>query len=181
MKIKDKFLNLSSKKIEEIQKIINKLKTSKPRINMTIKYPSIRQVLVLMSSDNVTKIIALFNKHIANINRALKKIKSEVMTGFIGADNKYLSIITNKVTFNSDLNIIEKYIKNIDIINYDDVKILRLPQSKSYLKILGILYLIESTNFSILFNVIKRVLQSTHIFNDVTLASKPRIIKASNN
>jgi len=49
MKIKNNFLNLSFKKIKKVQKIINKLKMSKLRINITTKGPSERQVLVLMS------------------------------------------------------------------------------------------------------------------------------------
>ena len=46
----------------------------------------------------------------------------------------------------------------------------RLPQLKSYLKILGILYLIEDTNVPISSDVVKRIIKSTHIFNDVVLA-----------
>ena len=34
MKIKDSFLNLSSKKIEEVQKVINEIKKNKPKINI---------------------------------------------------------------------------------------------------------------------------------------------------
>jgi len=83
MKIKNNFLNLSFKKIEKVQKIINELKMSKLRINITTKSLSEKQVLAPMSSDNVTKIMVLFNKHIANINRALKEIKSEVIAEFI--------------------------------------------------------------------------------------------------
>jgi len=83
MKIKNNFLNLLFKKIEKVQKIRSKLKTSKLRINMTTKGPSERQVLVSMSLDNVPKIMVLSNKHVANINRTLKEIKSEVMTDFI--------------------------------------------------------------------------------------------------
>ncbi len=54
----------------------------------------------------------------------------------------------------------------------------RLPQLKSYLKILGILYLIEDTNVPISSDVVKRITKSTHIFNDVVLAFKLRVIKA---
>ena len=68
----------------------------------------------------------------------------------------------------------------MDIINSDDVMTLRLLQSKLYLKILDILYYIKNVNISILSNVIERVLQSTHIFNDMTLAFKLRVIKALN-
>jgi len=57
--------------------------------------------------------------------------------------------------------------------------ILRLPQSKLYLKILDILYLIEDTNISITSEVVKKVLQSMHIFNNMTFTFKSRIIKTS--
>ena len=55
-----------------------------------------------------------------------------------------------------------------------------LPQSKSYLKIIGIPYfpngnLQDHLNSSDIENIIKQ----NHIFNNVTLASKPRVIKVS--
>ena len=154
------------------------MKSNKPRINMITKGSSKRQILVSMSLDNINKIMVLSNKYIVNINKALKKIRSEVMADFIQADNKGFSITTNKVISNIDLNIIEKYIKNIDVINSEDIMTSRLPQSKSYLKILDILYLIKDTNVSITSKVIEKVLQFMHIFNNVTLVSKPKIIKA---
>ena len=87
-------------------------------------------------------------------------------------------ITTNKVVSTLDLNIIKKYLKNVNVIDSNDIIALRLPQSKSYLKILKIPYLIENTNISISSDITKRVLQSTHIFNNVVLTSKLRIIKA---
>ena len=48
------------------------------------------------------------NKHITNINRALN-------------DNRNIAITTNKVATNLDLNIIEKYIKNIDEVDTNKV------------------------------------------------------------
>ena len=55
-----------------------------------------------------------------------------------------------------------------------------LSQSKSYLKIIGILYfsnrnLQDCLNSSDIENIIKR----NHIFNNVTLVSKLRVIKVS--
>jgi len=55
---------------------------------------------------------------------------------------------------------------------------LRLPQSKSYLKILDISHYIEDTNLSITTDIIERVLQTTHIFNNTILTSCLHIIKA---
>jgi len=55
----------------------------------------------------------------------------------------------------------------------------RLPQLKSYLKILDILYLIEDTNIPITFDIAKRIIKSTYIFNNVVFISKLRVIKVS--
>ena len=46
---------------------------------------------------------------------------------------------------------------------------LKLPQSKSYLKILDISYYIENMNLIITTNIIERVLQITYISNDIVL------------
>jgi len=88
------------------------------------------------------------------------------MADFIYADQQSLTITTNKVALLSDLSTIGNYIKNIDT-----------SQLKSYLKILGISYLIENTNISITSNIAEKIIKSTHIFNDIVLTSKPRVIK----
>jgi len=113
-----------------------------------------------------------------HISRALKKIKSDVMANFIWIDNRELIITTNKVASSLDLNTIEKYIKNFNVIDSDNIIAPRLPQSKLFLKILGILYLIEDISFPITSNIVKKILQSIHIFNDMTFTSRPHIIKA---
>ena len=64
-------------------------------------------------------------------------------------------------------------------VDIDQVQSPQLPQSKSYLKIVGIPYLSEVTNFQITSEDIERVLKNTHIFNNIVLAFKPRIIKVS--
>ena len=60
-----------------------------------------------------------------------------------------------------------------------DIQALRLPQSKSYLKIIGILYLEKNTNVPTNSDFVETIIKLSHIFNDLLLASKPRIIKAS--
>ena len=112
------------------------------------------------------------NAHISNINRLLKRVKSGISVDFICSDNKRLLITTIKVAAISNLNIIEKYIKELNDIDLNDIMNPRLSQSKSYLKILGIPYFIEDTN------LIESVIKSNHIFNDIVLALHPCIIKA---
>jgi len=63
--------------------------------------------------------------------------------------------------------------------NLEDIQDSCLPQSKSYLKILGLSYLLENTNTSMNSGVIKNIIKTTHIFNDIKVASKPHVCKIS--
>jgi len=85
--------------------------------------------------------------------------------------------VTNKVTSPLDLQMIKKYVKNTNYIDLDKVNTPCLPQSKSYLKIIGILYLLENTNTPILADIIKIIIKDNHIFNNIMVASKPQIFK----
>jgi len=53
---------------------------------------------------------------VVNINRLLKGVKSQVSVDFIWSDNKGLLLTNNKVVVISNLNIIEKYLKKLNII-----------------------------------------------------------------
>jgi len=72
LKIKETFLNLQVKKIENIQKIINGEGKPKPKINITIKSSSRKQVIVPINNDNKIKFMEDSCNHITNINRTLK-------------------------------------------------------------------------------------------------------------
>lgn len=111
-----------------------------------------------MSLYNANRIIDKSNTHIVNINRLLKNVKSNTLADFIHMNDKEMVITTNKVTITSDLNIIEKHIKNVDDIDMNKVMSSRLPQFKSYLKILGISYHIKDTNLSITLDIVERVI-----------------------
>ena len=96
---------------------------------------------------------------------------------YIYSNSKGIVITTNKRATLSDLNIIEKYMKDLNDVNSNNIMSPRLSQSKSYLKILGILYFMENINLSIISDIIERVIQSTHIFNDIVWASHLQVIK----
>ena len=168
------------KKIKEVQKIINGSKKKKLRFNMTTKKkPSRRQILVSMSSSNSAKIMAISSKHITNINRVLKIIKSDVMADFICTDNCGFTITTNKVVFHLYLNMIKKYIKNVNNVDSKESIVSQLPQSKFYLRILGIVYFIKNTNILINADLVEQVFKSTYIFNDIILVFRSQVIKVS--
>ena len=180
LKIKKVFLNLSNKKIDSVQKIINRINDKpKPRLNMTTKCPSYKQVIIPMNNDLGKRFVKNAANHVTNINCSLKSIKSNIYTNFIRADDKDVIISTNGVTSNSDLQEIEKYVKNLLQTSNNSITTSRLPQLKSYLKIVGIPYYINKSNTRISSEDIEHTLKNLHIFNNIVLASKPRIIKVS--
>jgi len=125
------FPKLSVDKISEIHNIINKSnQKDKPRHKMTTKGPSRKQVIIPMGTNNAERVMAQSNMHVANINRLLKDIKSEVLVDFIQSDNNTF-ITTNKIATMSDLNVIEEYMKNLNNIDSNNVMSPILLQSLS--------------------------------------------------
>ena len=140
------------------------------------KDPLYKQIIVLMGSDNIKKFMVSFSDHVINLNHTLKDIKSN---DFIQTDYRGLIIVSNKVAFLSDICVISNYIKNANNMDPNNIQEACLLQSKLYLKILGISYLLESTNISINSSVIKSIIKATHIFNNIKITSKPHVVKIS--
>ena len=110
----------------------------------------------------------------------MNNVKSEVSVDVICLDLAGITIVTNKVSQVSNLTIIEKYVKNSENIDSSQVDTPCLPQSKSYLKIIDIPYF-PNGNLQDHLNTsdVETIIKQNHIFNNVTLASKPRVIKVS--
>ena len=178
LQIKEAFPTLSA---EEVGKMIKGKNISrgqrKPRINMTTKGPSRKQIIILITKLNAELIINSANQFITNINKCLKEITSDIYADFIHIINNGVIITTNKPANASDLKIIEKCIKNSNNVDSKAIESPRLPKSKSYLKIIGLPYMEE--NGPITPNIIEGVLKEMHIFNNIILASKLCIIKVS--
>ena len=132
-----------------------------------------------MNNNNKKNFIEESNSHVTNMNSILKNIKLYVMVDFVWVNLRDIIIVTNKVTFSLDLQTIENYIKNTNCINMEGVDVPRLSQSKSYLKIIGILYLQENTLILITLSMVEEIIKWNYIFNNVILALKPYIIKVS--
>ena len=140
IRIKDTFLFFSTSKIDQVQKIIKGGPKPKPCIQMTTKDSSRKQIIIPMNEDNIMKSIKKSNHYISSINRALGNVKSDVSVNLICSDLLSIMVVMCKVTFLSDLQVIKNYIKNVNYIDITGVNISCLPQSKSYLKIIGIFY-----------------------------------------
>ena len=76
-----------------------------------------------------------------------------------------------------DLQTMKQYIKNINNIKTNNMEMLWLPQYKFYLKIIDISYFIKNTNISLTVDIIEMIIKNNHIFNNITLASRSRVIK----
>ena len=180
LKIKETFPNLLNNKIEQVQKVINRSNNkSKPKISMTTKNPSYKQVIIPMGNDITKKFIKESNLHITNINHALKAIKSSTIANFIHINDKGIVITTNNIVSGSDLQKIKKYVKNSLSSDADKMSSAKLPQSKSYLKIVDVSFISEKTNSYIALDEIEKILKNNHIFNNIILTSKPCVIKVS--
>ena len=92
MKIKETFLKLFFQKVLEIYKILDNI-------------------------INSERVIVKLNAYIANINRLLKEVKSNISADYICSNSKEIIIITNKIAITLDQNIIEKYMKKLNEIN----------------------------------------------------------------
>jgi len=178
LKIKKAFFTLNAEKIDQVNNIVKGIVKSKPKIQMTTKGPSRKQVIIPMSKDNIDSFMKNSSLHIVNINRQFCNAKSEILVDYIQAEPLGITIVTNKVSQQSDLMIINQYIKNSNDVNALQVNELCLPKSKSYLKIIGIPYFPHNNSQECLTsNDIELVLKQNQIFNNISLASKPRVIK----
>ncbi len=84
---------------------------------MTTKEPSRKQVIISISNNNKAKFMEFSSLYITNLNRNLKNIKSDILTGFVYINQADITIVTNKVALSLDLQTIEKYIKNANYID----------------------------------------------------------------
>jgi len=90
-----------------------------------------------------------------------------------------VSISTNSVASTAELEIIKQWMKKAASLSEDTEVKPCLPQSKSFLKILGILYWNSNSSLSITSAQVAKALSSSSLFKSITLASMPHIIKVS--
>ena len=179
LKIKENFSKLSNKKIKKINKsIYGKMDKSKPRINITTRGLSYKYIIIPMSMDNANKFMSASSEHVFNFNWSLRNTKSDLSVDFIHIDHQGLVVTSNRVVSLLEISIVSNYVKYCNNINLNNIQDAHLPQSKSYLKILGILYILEGTNVLINSETIEVFIKTLHIFFDnVNIAFRPHIVK----
>ena len=84
VRVKEAFPALSVNEVGKVLKIKNSGEgNKKPRINMTTRELSRKEVIILMAKHNTELIINSAYIHIANVNKCLKNSKSDIITDFI--------------------------------------------------------------------------------------------------
>jgi len=144
---------------------------------MTIKGPSRKQVIIPMNSDNIMRFMKKSNLYVSNLNRALRNIKSNVLVNFIHLDLLDITIITYKIASTYDLQVIKNYVKSVNCIDTTSIEVPCFLQSKSYLKIIGILYYQENSLNPITLKVVEDIVKQNQIFDNIVLMSKLCVIK----
>ena len=124
LKIKETFPALNAKKIDQVNSIVNGISKPKPRIQTITKGPSRKQVIIPMSKENINAFMQNSSLHMTNINRQLCNAKSEVLVDYIRSETLGVTIITSKVSKQSDLLIIDQYVKNSNDINVLQVEVI---------------------------------------------------------
>ena len=156
---------------DEVGKMLNiknrRIGTKKPKINMTTRRLSRREVIILMTKVNAELIINSAHIHISNINKCLKNSKSDIIADFIRININGIVITTNKPASNLDLSTIEKYLKNIQNVNLNSIESSHLSKSKSYMKIIGLPYSSKLGVFTP--DVMEAVLKELHLFKDAVM------------
>lgn len=82
-----------------------------------------KQIIIFMSMNNAERIITQTNTHIFNINRTFKEVKSDISTC---SNNREIIITTNNVAVSLDLSIVEKYMKELNDVDPNNVMSSRL-------------------------------------------------------
>jgi len=83
LKIKKAFPALNTEKINQVNNIVKETVKLKPKIQMTTKGPSRKQIIISMSKENVNSFIINSPLHVSNINRQFRNAKSEILVDYI--------------------------------------------------------------------------------------------------
>jgi len=176
--VKEAFPALSADEVGKMLKVKNSNRGSKkPKINMTTREQSRREVIIPMTRANAELIVNSAHIHTTNVNKCSKNSNSNIVADFIRFNTNGIIITMNKPASDLNLSTIEKYLKNMQNVIPESIESPCLPKSKSYMKMIGLSY---SSELGVLSSdYIEGILVKSHLFKDATLASKPCIIKAS--
>ncbi|KAJ3561033.1 hypothetical protein NP233_g10445 [Leucocoprinus birnbaumii] len=141
--------------------------------------PTRRQVLIPFDSEFVKSKIDNFGSAVEVCNRGLVDSKSNLRVDSIREAYNGISLSTNGVASLTDLSTIKIWLTKAWSLKDSNPAEPRLPQSKSFLKIVGVPYWTWNTSQPITSGQVEEAIANASLFDGVTLAARPRIIRAS--
>jgi len=146
---------------------------------MTMHRPTRRQVLIPLDTPTVEVVVANTATAVESCNRGFVEAHSKLRVESVRKAWDGISMSTNFVASAVELEVIKQWLKKVAGLAASTVVEPRLPQSKSFLKILGIPYWGNNSSLPTTQAQVESVIANTPIFEGVVLASRPCIMKVS--
>ena len=146
---------------------------------MTTQGPTRCQVLILLAPAAAEMVVANTALAVESCNKGLVSACSKLRVESVRKTWDGVSMSTNSVASVAELEVIKQWLKKTAGLGEITEVEPRLPQSKSFLKVLGVPYWDSKTSLPITPAQVAEALSSSPLFEGVTLASMPHIMKAS--
>ena len=144
---------------------------------MTTQGPTRCQVLVPL--DSAELIVANAASAVQSCNKGLVEARSKLRVESVHKAWDGVSMSTNSVASLAELEVIKQWLKKTAGLGESTEVEPCLPQSKSFLKILGVPYWDSKSSLPITPAQVEAALSNSPLFEGVSLASMPHIMKAS--
>ena len=146
---------------------------------MTTQGPTRRQVLIPLAPATAEVVVANAALAIESYNKGLVSARSKLRVESVRKVWDGVSMSTNSVASVAELEVIKQWLKKTAGLGEVTEVEPCLPQSKSFLKVLGVPYWDSKTSLPITPAQVAEALSSSPLFESITLASMPHIMKAS--
>ncbi|KAF5345868.1 hypothetical protein D9756_011193 [Leucocoprinus leucothites] len=150
---------------------------AKPK--MTTHRPTRRQVLIPFKGNIIADRIKDFNKAAEFCNHGLTAAQSKLHVESVRESYNGILIATSGVASPTDLETIKSWLKKAWQLG-DSIPIEpRLPQSKSFLKIVSVPYWVANSSNPLSPAFVEQALRQSSLFENIIVAACPRVMKAS--
>jgi len=145
---------------------------------ITTHGPTRRQMLIPLNTPTA-EVVANAATTVESCNRGLVEAHSKLRVESVHKAWDGISMSTNFVASAAELEVIKQWFKKVASLAASTVVEPCLPQSKSFLKILGVSYWGNNSSLPITQAQVESIIANTPVFEGVVLASCPCIMKVS--
>jgi len=156
--------------------------SSRPGVSRTLKMTTqepTRCQVVPLDSAAAELIVANAASAVQSCNKGLVSARSKLRVESVHKAWDGVSMSTNSIASAAELEVIKQWLKKTAGLGESTEVEPRLPQSKSFLRVLGVPYWDSKTSLPVTSAQVAEALSSSPLFKGVTLVSMPRIMKAS--